>query len=86
MPNIDFAKSERAALARFLREAIDADRFPLSPRVRSLKAILAKVDPQPERPVSPLATAEALRAEHCAAQRPRAPVAFDASPASRLTN
>jgi hypothetical protein len=33
---------DRADLARFLREAIEADRFPLSPRV-----LLAKVDPAP---------------------------------------
>jgi hypothetical protein len=34
---------DRADLARFLREAIAADRFPLSPRVRRLRELLAKV-------------------------------------------
>jgi hypothetical protein len=38
---------DRADLARFLREAIEADRYPLSPRVRRLKELLAKVDPAP---------------------------------------
>jgi len=38
---------DRADLARFLREAIEADRFPLSPRVRRLKELLAKIDPAP---------------------------------------
>src|SRR5260370_36861852 len=38
---------DRADLARFLREAIEADRYPLSPRVRRLKELLAKVDPTP---------------------------------------
>jgi hypothetical protein len=36
---------DRADLARFLREAIEPDRYPLSPRVRRLKELLAKVDP-----------------------------------------
>jgi hypothetical protein len=35
------------ARARFLREAIEADRYPLSPRVRRLKELLAKIDPAP---------------------------------------
>jgi len=30
-----------------LRETIDRDRFPLSPRIKSLKAVLAKLDPPP---------------------------------------
>jgi hypothetical protein len=38
---------DRADLARFLREAIEADRYPLSPRVRRLKELLAKIDPAP---------------------------------------
>jgi hypothetical protein len=33
-----------------LRETIAADRFPLSPRIKSLKAILDKLDPPPPRP------------------------------------
>lgn len=37
-------------LARFLRETIDADRFPFSPRVKRLKALLAKIDPPPPAP------------------------------------
>jgi hypothetical protein len=38
---------DRADLARFLREAIEADRYPLSPWVRRLKELLAKIDPAP---------------------------------------
>jgi hypothetical protein len=37
-------------LARFLRSAIDADRYQLSPRLAPLKAILAKLDPKPQPP------------------------------------
>jgi hypothetical protein len=40
-----FAPEEYAAIAAPLRETIAADRFPLSPRVGSLKAILDKLDP-----------------------------------------
>ena len=40
----DLTDDDKAALAVLLREAIERDRFPLSPRVRSFKAILAKLD------------------------------------------
>src|SRR5260370_639744 len=46
--------AERANLARFVREAIEADRFPLSPRVRRLRALLAKIDPATAPAVVPL--------------------------------
>jgi hypothetical protein len=35
-----------------LLATIERDRFPLSPRIKSLKAILAKLDPPPPRPES----------------------------------
>ena len=44
---------DRTDLARFLREAIEADRFPLSPRVRRLKELLAKIDPTTTPAVTP---------------------------------
>jgi hypothetical protein len=51
---LEFSDVERDALARFLRSAIDADRYPLSPRLAPLKAILAKLDPKPQaQPASP---------------------------------
>ena len=37
---------DRADLARILREAIEADRYPFSPKVRRLKERLAKIDPE----------------------------------------
>jgi hypothetical protein len=43
---------DRADLARFLREVIDADRWPFSPRVRRLKEPLAKIDPTPSTAVT----------------------------------
>jgi hypothetical protein len=50
-PNLD--PQDRADLARFLREAIEADRFPLSPRVRRLRELLVKVDRAPAPAVTP---------------------------------
>jgi hypothetical protein len=43
MPS-DLTDSDKALLAEVLRETVAADRYPMSPRVRSLKAILAKID------------------------------------------
>ena len=49
-----FTDEERAALARALRQLIDADRFPMAPRLKPLKSALAKLDPTPERAAEPL--------------------------------
>jgi hypothetical protein len=46
--HLDLTEEETTALARLLSSAIDGDRFPLSPRVQTLKTILDKlVEPQP---------------------------------------
>jgi hypothetical protein len=44
---------ELAAMTRALRNTIAADRFPLSPRIRTLKSALAKLDPEPQPMVEP---------------------------------
>jgi len=41
---------DKAILATLLRETINADRFPLSPRVRALQRVLDKLDPPAPRP------------------------------------
>jgi hypothetical protein len=46
----DLTDDDKAVLVELLRETIAADRFPLSPRVRSFKAILARLDPPAPRP------------------------------------
>ena len=46
---IDLTDEETAALMRLLNKAIDADRYPLSPRIQTLKGILAKIRPEPKR-------------------------------------
>jgi hypothetical protein len=53
--NIDLSDDETAALERLLSETINGDRYPLSPRILILKAILAKIRPEPVRkPLPPL--------------------------------
>jgi hypothetical protein len=45
MTRLDFNDNEHAEVVRALRAIVDGDRFPLSPRIRRLKAILAKLAP-----------------------------------------
>ena len=50
----ELTDEQTEALVQLLSRTIDNDRYPLSPRVRVLKNILAKFRPEPERePVSP---------------------------------
>jgi hypothetical protein len=46
---LDLTEEETAALERLLTNITDADRYPLSPRIRMLKDILAKIRPEPVR-------------------------------------
>jgi hypothetical protein len=50
MPRPVLTDDDKATLIELLRETIERDRFPLSPRIKSLKAILDKLDPPPPRP------------------------------------
>jgi hypothetical protein len=47
--NLDLSDDEKRALADLLRRTIDADRYPLSPRIVTLKAILDRIEPPPIR-------------------------------------
>ena len=58
---VDFTDEETTALVRLLREAIDGDRFPFSPRVQVLRAVLAGVEAG-ARAAGGVAGAEGLRA------------------------
>jgi hypothetical protein len=52
---LDLSDLETDALAKLLRRTIDDDRYPLSPRIQTLKAILGKIRPEPVRkPLPPL--------------------------------
>jgi len=46
---LDLTDEETDALARLVRNAIDGDRFPMSPRVQLWQRILAKIRPEPVR-------------------------------------
>jgi hypothetical protein len=46
---LDLSDEETTALARLLSTTINDDRYPLSPRIMSLKGILAKIRPEPVR-------------------------------------
>jgi hypothetical protein len=60
---LDLTDDETAALERLLSDAIDRDRYPLSPRIKMLKGILAKIRPEPKRePLPPLKQYEPPRA------------------------
>jgi hypothetical protein len=65
------AADEAAALIKELAAIIESDRYPLSSRIRTLRAILAKLKPEPERePLPPPTEYAPLRAT--AARRLRA--------------
>ena len=46
---LDLTDEEIAALTRLLTNTIDDDRYPLSPRIQTLKGILGKIRPEPAR-------------------------------------
>jgi hypothetical protein len=48
--NLELTDEEAAALTRYLRQAFDAERSFLAPRLAPIKAVLAKHDPPPPRP------------------------------------
>jgi hypothetical protein len=50
MPKIDLADDELAAVVALVRRTMNEEKFPFSPRVRPLKAALAKLDPKPSKP------------------------------------
>jgi hypothetical protein len=53
MTTLDLRDEEREALIRFLRDGIDRDRFPLSPRLAPIRAILDKLRPPAPKPPQP---------------------------------
>jgi hypothetical protein len=53
--NLDLTDEQAAVLLRELDNIIDGDKYFLSPRIQTLKAIRAKIRPEPERkPLPPL--------------------------------
>jgi len=53
--NLDLTDEETAALTQELHDIVENDRYPFSPRIRTLRAILNKLRPEPVRePLPPL--------------------------------
>jgi hypothetical protein len=53
--NLDLTDEETAALIEELHDIVESDRYPFSHRIRTLRAILAKLRPEPVRkPLPPL--------------------------------
>jgi hypothetical protein len=70
MPHLDLSDDEAAALIQELHDIVENDRYPFSPRIRTLRAILAKLRPEPARkPLPPLKVYASPRA--AAAKRRR---------------
>jgi hypothetical protein len=49
MPHLDLSNDEAAALAKEFATITGNDRYPFSERIRTLKAILSKLRPEPAR-------------------------------------
>ena len=47
--HLDLSDDEAAALTQELHEIVENDRYPFSQRIRTLRAILAKLRPEPVR-------------------------------------
>jgi hypothetical protein len=47
--NLDLTDEEAAALTQELHDIIESDKYPFSPRIRTLREILAKLRPEPVR-------------------------------------
>jgi hypothetical protein len=47
--NLDLTDAEAEALAQEMPHIIDRARYPLSPRIQTLRAILQKIRPEPVR-------------------------------------
>jgi hypothetical protein len=52
--HLDLSDEETAALTQELHDIVESDPYPLSPRIRMLRGILAKLRPEPVRKPLPL--------------------------------
>jgi hypothetical protein len=59
--HLDLTDEETAALTKELHDIVGSDRYPLSPRIRTLRAILGKLRPEPVREPLPPRKAAAAR-------------------------
>jgi len=47
--HLELSDEAAAALTQELHDIIETDRYPFSPRIRTLRAVLAKLRPEPAR-------------------------------------
>jgi hypothetical protein len=47
--HLELTDEETAALSGELHDIVESDRYPFSPRIQTLRAILAKLEPEPAR-------------------------------------
>jgi hypothetical protein len=47
--HLDLSDEETATLTQELHDTVENDRYPFSPRIRTLRGILAKLRPEPVR-------------------------------------
>jgi hypothetical protein len=52
--HLELSDGETAALAQELHNIVENDRYPFSPRIRTLGAVLSKLRPEPAREPLPL--------------------------------
>ena len=70
MPNLELTDEEKAALLRLVKQAIDTDRYPLSPRLYPLRSILAKLAPSGTARLCPTAAIHAIVKDRPVSTRP----------------
>jgi hypothetical protein len=51
--NLELSDTETEALIQELSGTINYARYPLAPRIQTLRAIISKLDPQPALPAAP---------------------------------
>ena len=53
MQHLDLSDEETAVLIRELHDIVESDRYAFSPRIRTLRAILGKLRPEPAHDPAP---------------------------------
>jgi len=67
--HLDLSDEKTAALTQELHDIVESDKYPFSPRIHTLRAILAKLRPEPAR--EPLPPRKGYAPSRAAARRRR---------------
>jgi hypothetical protein len=68
---LDLTEEETFALPNLLVETIEADRYPLSPRIRTLSAMLARIEPSPTVAAEPFSAIKPGEGPRAALRAPK---------------